>query len=164
MPPYWKPFWTPHEHSEATQLGPRNKKGWTVSGPSQFLFLLCPFWTPHEHNEATQQGPRNKEGWTVNGTSQFFVHHVLLELLMNIGRPSSRGLGISRVGNPLICSKLLILMSNCEQLAQIAQDKRATESESLRLLTKSEQPWAICASRPPKISNCEQIIQVTCQK
>ena len=59
----------------------------------------------------------------------------------------------TRVGNSLIrsslfCSKLLILKSDCEQFAQIAHEKRATVSESLRLLTKNEQLWAICSERP----------------
>ena len=70
-------------------------------------------------------------------------------------------------------------MSNCERFAQIAQDKWATVSkslrsliskerpwatrsgrswqmskvsESLRLLTKNERPWANCSGRSPKMS------------
>ena len=34
----------------------------------------------------------------------------------------------------------LVFKERCEQVAQVAQDKRAIVSESLRLLTKSEQP------------------------
>ena len=37
-------------------------------------------------------------------------------------------------------------------------------SKSLRLLTKTERPWAICSHCLPKISNYEQIAQVTHQK
>ena len=37
-------------------------------------------------------------------------------------------------------------------------------SESLRSLTKNEQPWAICSGHSPKISNHEQIAQVAHQK
>ena len=34
----------------------------------------------------------------------------------------------------------LVFKERCEKVAQVAHDKRATVSESLRLLTKSEQP------------------------
>ena len=37
-------------------------------------------------------------------------------------------------------------------------------SESLRSLTKNEQPWAICSGYSPKISNHEQIVQAAHQK
>ena len=36
---------------------------------------------------------------------------------------------------------------DCEQIAQVAHIKRATVSESLRLLMTNEQPWAIPSSR-----------------
>ena len=44
----------------------------------------------------------------------------------------------SRAGNSLICSFYSIQMSNCEQFAQIAQDKWAT----LRSLRGNKRPWA----------------------
>ena len=42
--------------------------------------------------------------------------------------------------------------------------KMSDVSKSLRLLTKTERPWAICSHCLPKISNYEQIAQVTHQK
>ena len=43
-------------------------------------------------------------------------------------------------------------MSNCEQFAQIAQDKWATVSESLRSLKTNEQPWAIRSGHSKEMS------------
>ena len=37
-------------------------------------------------------------------------------------------------------------------------------SESLRSLTKNEQPWAIRSGHSEEMSNCEQIAQVAHQK
>ena len=51
-----------------------------------------------------------------------------------------------------------------EQIAQVAHQKWATMSDSLRLLTKNEQPWANCSGRSPKMSNHERIAQVAHQK
>ena len=45
---------------------------------------------------------------------------------------------LSRVGNSLICSKLLILMSDCDRIAQVPHDKRAPVRDSLRLLMIKE--------------------------
>ena len=58
----------------------------------------------------------------------------------------------------------LVFKERCEQVAQVAHDKRATVSESLRLLTKSEQPWHICLGHSPKMSNREIFAQVAHQK
>ena len=44
-----------------------------------------------------------------------------------------------------ICSDHSDQMSKCERFAQIAQDKWATVSESLRSLIENEQLWAICS-------------------
>ena len=52
----------------------------------------------------------------------------------------------------------------CERVAQVTHDKRATMSESLRLLTKNEQPWDIGLGRSPKMSNREIFAQVAHQK
>ena len=52
----------------------------------------------------------------------------------------------------------------CERVAQVAHDKRGTVSESLRLLTKNEQPWDICFGRSSKMSNHEIFTQVAHQK
>ena len=43
-------------------------------------------------------------------------------------------------------------MSNHEQIAQVAQDKWSTVSDSLRLLRGNEQLWANCSGRWPKMS------------
>ena len=42
--------------------------------------------------------------------------------------------------------------------------KMSYVSESLRLLTKNERPWAICAGRSEEMSDCEQIAQIANQK
>ena len=55
-------------------------------------------------------------------------------------------------------------MSDFEWFAQIAQDKWVTMSDSLRLLTKNEQPWASRSGRSPKKSDHEQFAQVSHQK
>ena len=47
------------------------------------------------------------------------------------------------IAHLLIHSKLIILMSDCERFAQIAQDKWGTVSKSLRTLMTKERPWAI---------------------
>ena len=53
-----------------------------------------------------------------------------------------------RVGNPLFCSKLLILKSDCVRFALVALYKRATMSKLLLLLCKKEQHgWFARASR-----------------
>ena len=39
-----------------------------------------------------------------------------------------------------------------ERIAQVAHQKRATMSDSLRSLTKIEGPWAICSGLSPKMS------------
>ena len=53
-----------------------------------------------------------------------------------------------RVGNPLFCSTLLILKSDCVQFALVALYKRATMSKLLLLLCKKEQHgWFARASR-----------------
>ena len=69
---------------------------------------------------------------------------------------------LDRIGNLLICSSLICSllirlncsdqMSDCERLAQIAQDKWATVSESLRL---NERQWANRWGRSWQKSNCE---------
>ena len=46
-------------------------------------------------------------------------------------------------------------MSNCEQFAQITQDKWAIVSKLLRSLTKNERPWAILSGRSEEISEWE---------
>ena len=53
-----------------------------------------------------------------------------------------------RAGNLLIRSSLICSfrsnqMSNCDRFAQVAQDKWATVSKSLKLLMTNERPWAI---------------------
>ena len=42
--------------------------------------------------------------------------------------------------------------------------KMSDVSESLKLLTKNERPWAICSGRSPKMSDHERIAQVAQQK
>ena len=44
-------------------------------------------------------------------------------------------------------------MSDCERIAQIAQDKWATVSESLRSLKTNERPWAIRSGRSEEMSD-----------
>ena len=63
-----------------------------------------------------------------------------------------------RVGNLLICSSLL------RSFAQIAQDKWANVSDSLRLLRTNEQLWANCSGRSWQMSECERFAQVTQDK
>ena len=95
------------------------------------------------------------KGWAAKGNlwkiSQIFI---------KIGDFTS-ALSISiRAGNLLIPSSLISSfcsnqMSNCEQFAQITQDKWAIVSKLLRLLTKNERPWAILSGRSEEISEWE---------
>ena len=72
--------------------------------------------------------------------------------IKNCCKPSSvfMYLHFVRAGNSLICSSLICSfrsfcsnqMSDCERFAQIAQDKWATVSESLRSLKTNERSWA----------------------
>ena len=50
-----------------------------------------------------------------------------------------------------------------EQIAQVTYQKWATMSDSLKLLTKNEQPWAIRSGGSPKMSYYEGIAQVAHQ-
>ena len=74
-----------------------------------------------------------------------------------------------RAGNSLICSSVIRSdrsnqMSDSEQFAQIAQDKWATVSKSLRSLISKEQPWASCLGHSWQISDCERFAQVAHDK
>ena len=76
------------------------------------------------------------------------------------------GLGIC-----LLAHRLLLIgsfhsnqMSDCELFAQIAQDKWATVSKSLRLLWGNEQPWANCSGPSRQMSNQERFTQVAQRK
>ena len=60
----------------------------------------------------------------------------------------------------LICSDCSNQMSNCEQFAQITQDKWATLSRSLRSLMSKEWPWANCSGHSGQMSDHEQFAQV----
>ena len=55
-------------------------------------------------------------------------------------------------------------MSNHKQFAQVAHQKRATMSDSLRSLTKNERPWAILSGRSPKMSDHKRFAKVAHQK
>ena len=48
--------------------------------------------------------------------------------------------------------KSLTKNERCEQIAQVAHQKWATMSNSLRLLTKNERPWTNRSGRSPKMS------------
>ena len=61
--------------------------------------------------------------------------------------------GNSLIRSSLICSFRSFVLSDCEQFAQIAQDKWATVSESLRSLKTNERPWAIRSGRAEKWAN-----------
>ena len=69
-----------------------------------------------------------------------------------------------RAGNSLICSFRSNQMSDCERFAQIAQDKWATMSESLRSLISKDWLWANCSGRSWQMSDREQFAQVTHDK
>ena len=61
----------------------------------------------------------------------------------------------SLIAHSLICSFCSNQMSGCELFAQIAQDKWATVSESLR---GNEQPWANRSGRSRQMSNHERFV------
>ena len=63
-----------------------------------------------------------------------------------------------------ICSDRSRQMSDREQIAQVAQRKWATVSESLRLLRGNERPWANRSGRSEEMSDREQIAQVAQDK
>ena len=62
------------------------------------------------------------------------------------------GLGICSIAHSLICSNHSEQISKCERFAQVAQDKWATGSTSLRLLMTNEQIWAIHSGRSGQMS------------
>ena len=75
----------------------------------------------------------------------------------------------TRAGNLLIRSSLIRSfcsnqMSDCERFAQIAQDKWATVSESLRSLKTNERPWANRSGRSWQMSHRERFAQVAHDK
>ena len=51
-------------------------------------------------------------------------------------------------------------MSVCERFAQIAQDKWATVSESLRLLRGNERLWAIRSGRSEEMSDVSELLSL----
>ena len=55
-------------------------------------------------------------------------------------------------------------MSDYERFAQIAQDKWATVSESLRSLETNEWPWANPSGHSRQMSHCERFAQVAHDK
>ena len=69
-----------------------------------------------------------------------------------------------RAGNSLIRSFRSNQMRKCQRFTQIAQDKWATVSESLRLLKPNEQARANSSGRSWQMSNRERIAQVTHDK
>ena len=69
-----------------------------------------------------------------------------------------------RAGNLLICSFSSNKMSDCELFTQIAQDKWATMSESLRLLRGNERPWANCSGHSRQMRDHERFAQVAQRK
>ena len=64
----------------------------------------------------------------------------------------------------LICSDRSNQMSDCEQFAQIAQDKWATVSKLFRSLMLKEQPWVNRSGRSWQINDHEQFAQVAHDK
>ena len=71
---------------------------------------------------------------------------------------------ICSFAHSLICSFCSNQMSNCERFAQIAQDKWATVSESLRSLRGNEQPWANRSGCSRQMSDHERVNQVAQRK
>ena len=67
-----------------------------------------------------------------------FAHRSLAHLLNSL-KSNERLLAIS--------SDSSRQMSDCERIAQVAQDKSAIASKSLRLLMTNEQPWGIRSGR-----------------
>ena len=79
------------------------------------------------------------------------------------------GLGIrsfahSFIAHLLIRSFCSNQMSDCEQFTQIAQDKWATLSKSLRWLRGNERPWANRSGHTRQMSDHEQFAQATLRK
>ena len=101
-----------------------------------------------------------------------------IDLLYHVYPTYSRmqaGLGISSFAHSLkslrtneqmwaICSGRSGQMSECEQFAQVAQDKWATVSESLRSLRTNEQLWANRSGHSWLMSECKRFAQVAQHK
>ena len=68
---------------------------------------------------------------------------ILLVLMCKVTCQRSTTGVFHRFGNSLIRSNFSEQMSKCEQFAEVAQDKWATLSESLRSFMTNEQMWAI---------------------
>ena len=91
--------------------------------------------------------------------SMFYIRFFFFKLLKN-----------ERIDNfrsaPLlwwaIRSRSLISSEQCEQ-CEVAQQKLAIVSESLRSLTKNELPWVICSYCSEEMSNRERIAKVAHQ-
>ena len=49
-------------------------------------------------------------------------------------------------------------MGDCERFTQIAQDKWATVSETLRSLRGNERSWAICSGHSEEMSNVSKLL------
>ena len=70
----------------------------------------------------------------------------------------------SLIPHLLICSFCSNQMSDCERFTQIAQDKWAIVSESLRLLRGNEQPWMNRSGHSRQMSDRERYAQAAHDK
>ena len=93
-------------------------------------------------------GIPGKQGWEL---AHSFIAHLLILLKSNERLWAIR-------------SDRSRLISDREGIAQVAQRKCTTVSESLRPLRGNEQPWGNRSGQSEEISDCERIAQITQDK
>ena len=98
--------------------------------------------------------------YTKYGTFKFFLYIKCFSMVHWQGWEFAHSL----IAHSLIRSFRSNQMSNCERFTQIAQDKWATVSKSLRSLRGNEWPWANHSGRSEEMSNPERIAQVAQDK
>ena len=106
----------------------------------QFAHFWCATWVICSHHSLKKRKWANhsfkkKKKHTKNIPKKHFSQIFLSKSLVFCEQNS----------NLLICSFRSNQMSNCEWFPQIAQDKWATVSKSLRSLISKEGPWANCS-------------------
>ena len=121
---------------------------WNCPGQTVFILLL---WIMRSQMELSTCGLAQIYSWLTGlGCAKLFFRYSLPE---------------SRAGNLVLRSSHIrsfcsIQMSDCEGFSQIAQDKWATMSESLRSLKTNERPWANLSGCSWKWANVSDLLRL----
>ena len=100
--------------------------------------------------------------WKEKNQGWEFTHSLIAHLL--IRSSLIRSFAHLLIAHSLVRSFRSNQMSHCEHFAQIAQDKWATVSKSLRSIRGNEQTWAICLDRSEEMSDVSKSLILLTKK